>query len=218
MLFRSRGGIVTFGFLAVAALFFVFAVWVTDGLAQALVNLPFPAAVLVWGWWTWIWPVMEMSDRGLVLRNQLRTLVLPWASIAGAESRFGLYVEVGGKRYLAAGVPAKGGLTRSREDRETLPLLTFPKSIQQVVTVGPQMAARMIEEEKLYQDEPARRPELSTTAKQNLRRWTAEGQQIDSRLAPGFSADGGIVTRWNWLPIGMQAVALASVVLTLVLR
>lgn len=218
MLFRSRGGIITFGFLAVAALFFVLAVWITDGFAQVLVNLPFPAAVLVWGWWTWVWPIMEMSDRGLVLRNQLRTLILPWRSITGAESRFGLYVEADGKRYLAAGVPAKGGLTRAREDKETLPLLTFPKGIQQVVTVGPQMAARMVEEEKLYQDEPSRRPELSTTAKQNLRQWTSEGQRADSRFAPDFGDDGDLVIRWNWLPICLQAATLATVGLALVMR
>lgn len=201
----------TFGFLVLAGLLFLATVWIADGFVQALINLPFPAAVLVWGWWTWVWPIVEVSDRGLVLRNQLRTILVPWEAVTGIESRFGVYVTTSDKRYLAAGVPARGGLTQSRETKETPPALTFPKSIQQTIMVGPGVAVRMLEEEKLYHDHPGRRPELSATGQQNLRRWAGEGQTPDSRFSARFAPGSSIAVTWNWLPIALQAATLAAI-------
>lgn len=216
VIFRARTGWYYFAFFVAAAVIFTVVVTLSDGPLQMLRTIGVPYAMVVWGWWAWVWPICEMSSQGLLVRNMFRTIVIPWRAVTSVEPRLGLYVEAPvaaheSKRFYVSAVPARGGLGSTKDTKETPPELRFERSPAPTVTVGPSAAARMIEEERFYLADPKARPEPSGNAQRAL----ARHRDADFRQEPLFPADVTVrkyaTVRWNIIPIVLGASAVLAV-------
>ena len=262
LVFRSRyGQIAVWGLLAFS-IFFLGTVWWADGFIQMLAAIPFPLGIVYFTWWIWTWPAVIADERGIAVRNQVRTADVSWSSFAKAEARWGLYIyatpntgtsadaiavlptdtpsstdtavlptdtpsstdtavttdtstpnptEViaGGrltigavdpinldpddlaskKAIYASAVPARGGFkTATSKEAPPTPPLNLGKRNRVVLRVTPMVAARILEEEKFYLENPGKRPE-SHTAREPL---TDPGTEYQ-----------GLRYRHNFLQIGV---------------
>ena len=249
LVFRSRyGQIAVWGLLAFS-IFFLGTVWWADGFIQMLAAIPFPLGIVYFTWWIWTWPAVIADERGIAVRNQVRTADVSWSSFAKAEARWGLYIyatpntgtsadaiavlptdtpsstdtavttdtstpnptEViaGGrltigavdpinldpddlaskKAIYASAVPARGGFkTATSKEAPPTPPLNLGKRNRVVLRVTPMVAARILEEEKFYLENPRKRPE-SHTAREPLAQPGAEYQ--------------GLRYRYNFIQIGV---------------
>ena len=264
LVFRSRyGQIAVWGLLAFS-IFFLGTVWWADGFVQMLAAVPFPLGIVYFTWWIWTWPAVIVDERGIAVRNQVRTADVSWSSFAKAEARWGLYVyatpntgtsadatavlpadtsdttdtavlpadtsattdaaassstdtaapsstevTAGGrltigavdpinldpddlaskKAIYASAVPARGGFkTATSKEAPPTPPLNLGKRNRVVLRVTPMVAARILEEEKFYLENPGKRPE-SHTAREPLADPGAEYQ--------------GLRYRHNFLQIGV---------------
>jgi len=59
-------------------------------------------------------PYVEVSEGGVVLRNVLRTVHLPWPAIEEVDGRYGLRLDTVYGRFTAWAAPAPGGRDRMR--------------------------------------------------------------------------------------------------------
>ena len=226
LVFRSRyGQIAVWGLLAFS-IFFLGTVWWADGFVQMLAAVPFPLGIVYFTWWIWTWPAVIVDERGIAVRNQVRTADVSWSSFARAEARWGLYVyatptadpaatpsptevTAGGrltigavdpinldpddlaskKAIYASAVPARGGFkTATSKEAPPTPPLNLGKRNRVVLRVTPMVAARILDEEKFYLENPSKRPE-SHTAREPLADPGAEYQ--------------GLRYRYNFLQIGV---------------
>ena len=255
LVFRSRyGQIAVWGLLAFS-IFFLGTVWWADGFFQMLAAVPFPLGIVYFTWWIWTWPAVIVDERGIAVRNQVRTADVSWSSFAKAEARWGLYVyatpnadpaatpssmdtavlpadtsattdaaassstdtaapsstevTAGGrltigavdpinldpddlaskKAIYASAVPARGGFkTATSKEAPPTPPLNLGKRNRVVLRVTPMVAARILEEEKFYLENPRKRPE-SHTAREPLAQPGAEYQ--------------GLRYRYNFIQIGV---------------
>ena len=258
LVFRSRyGQIAVWGLLAFS-IFFLGTVWWADGFVQMLAAVPFPLGIVYFTWWIWTWPAVIVDERGIAVRNQVRTADVSWSSFAKAEARWGLYiyatpntgtsadatavlpadtsdttytavlpadtstpnstevttpnsteVTAGGrltigavdpinldpddlaskKAIYASAVPARGGFkTATSKEAPPTPPLNLGKRNRVVLRVTPMVAARILEEEKFYLENPNKRPE-SHTAREPL-------------ADPGTEYQG-LRYRYNFLQIGV---------------
>ena len=233
LVFRSRyGQIAVWGLLAFS-IFFLGTVWWADGFIQMLAAIPFPLGIVYFTWWIWTWPAVIADERGIAVRNQVRTADVSWSSFAKAEARWGLYiyatpnpdttaiiptnaaapnsteVTAGGrltigavdpinldpddlaskKAIYASAVPARGGFkTATSKEAPPTPPLNLGKRNRVVLRVTPMVAARILEEEKFYLENPRKRPE-SHTAREPLAQPGAEYQ--------------GLRYRYNFIQIGV---------------
>ena len=257
LVFRSRyGQIAVWGLLAFS-IFFLGTVWWADGFIQMLAAVPFPLGIVYFTWWIWTWPAVIVDERGIAVRNQVRTADVSWSSFAKAEARWGLYiyatpntdtaatptsedtnaagpagtvdaatpsdvdtttdtstpnstevttpnsteVTAGGrltigavdpinldpddlaskKAIYASAVPARGGFkTATSKEAPPTPPLNLGKRNRVVLRVTPMVAARILEEEKFYLENPSKRPE-SHTAREPLADPGAEYQGLRYR-------------------------------------
>ena len=256
LVFRSRyGQIAVWGLLAFS-IFFLGTVWWADGFVQMLAAVPFPLGIVYFTWWIWTWPAVIVDERGIAVRNQVRTADVSWSSFAKAEARWGLYVyatpntgtsagaaavlpadtsaitdtavlpadtsdttdtaapssievTAGGrltigavdpinldpddlaskKAIYASAVPARGGFkTATSKEAPPTPPLNLGKRNRVVLRVTPMVAARILEEEKFYLENPRKRPE-SHTAREPLAQPGAEYK--------------GLRYRYNFIQIGV---------------
>ena len=255
LVFRSRyGQIAVWGLLAFS-IFFLGTVWWADGFFQMLAAVPFPLGIVYFTWWIWTWPAVIVDERGISVRNQVRTADVSWSSFAKAEARWGLYVyatpnadpaatpssmdtavlpadtsdttdtaapssmdtaapsstevTAGGrltigavdpinldpndlaskKAIYASAVPARGGFkTATSKEAPPTPPLNLGKRNRVVLRVTPMVAARILEEEKFYLENPGKRPE-SHTAREPL---TDPGTEYQ-----------GLRYQYNFLQIGV---------------
>ena len=255
LVFRSRyGQIAVWGLLAFS-IFFLGTVWWADGFVQMLAAVPFPLGIVYFTWWIWTWPAVIVDERGIAVRNQVRTADVSWSSFAKAEARWGLYVyatpnadpaatpssmdtavlpadtsattdaaassstdtaapsstevTAGGrltigavdpinldpndlaskKAIYASAVPARGGFkTATSKEAPPTPPLNLGKRNRVVLRVTPMVAARILEEEKFYLENPGKRPE-SHTAREPF-------------ADPGTEYQG-LRYRYNFLQIGV---------------
>ena len=235
LVFRSRyGQIAVWGLLAFS-IFFLGTVWWADGFVQMLAAVPFPLGIVYFTWWIWTWPAVIVDERGIAVRNQVRTADVSWSSFAKAEARWGLYVyatpntgtsadatavlpadtsdttdtaapsstevTAGGrltigavdpinldpddlaskKAIYASAVPARGGFkTATSKEAPPTPPLNLGKRNRVVLRVTPMVAARILDEEKFYLENPSKRPE-SHTAREPLADPGAEYQGLRYR-------------------------------------
>lgn len=217
--FRSKGSLAAFWFTALAVIVFVAVVLTTDGSTELLRALPLGGVILIWAWWRWEWPTffayIDSSSRptdsenssagGLVIRNQIKTIRVPWSAVRGFSSRFGLFVIVseGGdnsqKEYFVAAVPSNSGMVR-RAAKPT-PAIR-PLGGKQVIWDGPLVASRLLEDELFYQSHPIERPPLPAVSASTMK-------------MPEFS---GVLVKTNWLPLILQTLSLVAAIATLLVR
>ncbi|MFT0763104.1 PH domain-containing protein [Scrofimicrobium sp. R131] len=211
--FRARGAVAAFLFTVAGAIAFVLVVLFADGLSELSRALPLALVVGFWAWWRWEWPRLIATEDGILIRNQLRTIAVPWEEIDGFTSRLGLYAEVRGlgeksRQIYVASVPSRASFNLDKELKESPPALQFPKGPQLDLWVGPNVARRMLEEERLYHQKPVFRPDLSQVAEEQLR------QHPVGDLRPLVIWPETTVS-WNWVPIGLQALTLVGAIATL---
>lgn len=216
LVFRSPFGQIGAYVIAGIGVFFLVAVWIQDGFFQALQTFILPLTLAFFTWWLWAWPEVVADERGVLVRNQVRTYRISWDAFVVAEAKFGLYLYVtpndasspsspsfneeideifveedleetlrtlsdqekrrltigevapivlnaedltGKKAIYAAGVPARGGIrAASSRKMPEIPELNLGQRNRVVLRVTPMAAARILDEEKFYLDNPHRRP------------------------------------------------------------
>lgn len=72
------------------------------------------AAIALIGWSAFWTPYVEVSDGGVVLRNVLRTVTLPWPAIEEIQGRYGLELTTAYGRFTAWAASAPVGRDRRR--------------------------------------------------------------------------------------------------------
>lgn len=207
--FRSRWGrIGTFVVAGLAAVLEV-VVLVQEGWRPAVVGLPLPLAVLALVGWLWWWPAVTTGPGGVLVRNHFREIAIPWESLEEAHTRFGLRLRAGGREFVCAAPPERGGFAASRQrTTSAVAPLDDTRTVHHVVETVPEVAARMVMEEKQFALDPTARPLLSSAehaaVEENLRR-----APIASRLDEGFPQ--GVRVRWvPWPALTVVVLAAAS--------
>ncbi len=221
LMLRSHSGRRNFVFFVVAAVIFVVVVAISDGPKQLLFSFPFPYAILVWGWWAGIWPACELSSEGVLVRNMFRTVAIPWRALKAVKPHLGLYLEAqvqahDVQRFYVSAVPARGGFRSAKKANEGLPDFNFDRSPVPSVSVGPGVAARLIENEQFYLANPASRPELASSALTSL----AAHQEAHRHQVPLFPAALEVkkyaTVRWNYAQIALGVSAILAVVIRII--
>ncbi len=175
----------------------------------------------------------DSADDGTVIRGRLESETA--ADDKEQQVARLLGTEDPPRRIYAAGVPARGGFTQSRDKTApTLPELYFGRGPLVTLRVQPAIAARMLEEEKFYIENPNKRP-LSHAADKNQvllgrRRLGAPylvlqdikakaGADNGTVTVPGANGSSGAVGKFvgirssvNWLQIGILALLVAGAV------
>lgn len=206
LIFRSRFGQISAALVFAVGLIFLGMVWYSDGFVLMAKSAILPLGLTYFTWFIWGWPAVIVDQRGILVRNQIRTIKIGWDSFVRAKSSLGLYLYAITEKstqedpaaIFAAGVPAKGGLRAAgTQNAPVVPELFFDKGPRQVLPVEPIIAARMIDEEKFYQDNPGQRPHsrISPTA-------------ID--LPEPQTQDVGVTINYNWLQLGILAAFIAG--------
>lgn len=237
LVFRSRYGTLTTATIVVLGLLFTGMIWGSDGAQAALRALPIPVALGYFTWWMWAFPTVDASRRGIQVRNQIRTYQIPWGDFQEAESNYGLYLKLvpntsGGadstgysepKRIYCAGVPARGGLSSSRQKTAlAVPELYFEPGPKVCLRVEPPVAVQMLDAEKLYFDNPSQRPPSNRVSDAQVEAWEHRGalkKLLYGTPATGQAADAeghdaAASVRVNWLQLGILAVLAAAALLT----
>lgn len=203
LILRSRGGISLVTVLALMVVVFMVLILIVDGPMQVLRIVFVPAAAVFLAWWAWGWPLVEVSDDGVVIQNPLRTTFLPWRTVRSAEAKYGLQIyasdnaAVPAKRFYAAGVPAKGGFAQAVGSKKVItPEYKFTKGPVETVYLDPSVAKRIIEDEIYFHKKPKERPELSANADVALTEHLAAGKSADSNWKSKFQSS--ITSEWNW--------------------
>jgi hypothetical protein len=75
--------------------------------------------------WSALWAAyVEVSDGGVVLRNVLRTIRLPWPAITDVDGRYGLRLDTAyGRRFTGWAAPAPTGRARARGEESEVAAL-----------------------------------------------------------------------------------------------
>lgn len=153
LVFRSLTGIVGLVVILVIAALFAVMVVRQAGVWEALRNLVFPLALAYFTWWIWVFPRVFVDQRGITIRNQLRTIRISWEQFQRTEANFGLYIAVGEtktgspRRFYAAAIPARGGFrTATGRQAPVTPAYSFSRSLRQNFFVLPSVGGKLIEE------------------------------------------------------------------------
>ncbi len=86
-----------------------------DGDSEDLLAYGGALALLAFAGYAVLWaPYVEVDDAGVLLRNVLRTVRLPWPAIEEIDGRYGLRLETAYGRFNAWAAPAPGGRERLR--------------------------------------------------------------------------------------------------------
>lgn len=111
------------------------------------------------------------------------------------------------RRIYAAGVPARGGFAASRKSKpDPAPVLKFSDNPRITVRVEPHTAAQLLEEEKLYFDNPDRRPleYRPSTGQSDI--WEQKNP------ATGKAPYTGVKVSFNWLLVSLIVICGAAIV------
>ncbi len=84
-----------------------------------LIPLLFGGLLVLEAFWR---PVVTVSESGVVLRNVLRTVSIPWSALIHVDTRFALTLYTPGHRYAAWAAPAPGKGATLRASRAEQPL------------------------------------------------------------------------------------------------
>lgn len=181
----SRGRIGSAVVAGLGALFLGIVVY-SDGPRQALYTLPWILLVVFGIWWAWTWPRLILAPGGVVARNHLRTIRIPWARLRQCETDFGLYLHTATKRYYVAAVPARGGLLQARRRAAPEPpALDFVRSIRPTIEAEPQIAARLVDAERDAHLHTDQQPRYSSDEQSAIRE-QLRARPIDPRLGSRF--------------------------------
>lgn len=68
-----------------------------------------PDALIALFAWEVLWvPVIEIDDQGVVLKNPLRSISVPWAALVHVDTKYALTLYTPGHKYAAWAAPAPG--------------------------------------------------------------------------------------------------------------
>ncbi len=202
---RSRTGVIGTAAVSLVGVVFLVMLWQSEGAVEAARSALFPITLAYFTWWIWAWPQVKLSAQGVQVRNQLRTFRIGWDGMEEAEASYGLYLKTADRRPLyAAAVPARGGLASANRKSAPEPVaLDFTRGPRQVVHADPASAARLLNDEKSYAEDPALRP-----------------QKLASVAPPAERAGGpspyeNFSATFNWLQVGIMVLLAAGTALSL---
>lgn len=112
---------------AVLAVLVIVVTAVDGGVAAAIRLLPALALAVTLAWLIFWQPSVTVSDGGVVIRNVLRTIELPWPSITDVDTRWALTLHTSYGRFVAWSAPAPG-LVASRDAAGDSALKGLPKN------------------------------------------------------------------------------------------
>lgn len=85
------------------------------GGTRDLLRFAGPVLAVAWVAWFGYWrPRVVLDDEGLIMRNVLRTVHVPWSAVREVHSRYGLRVDTADASYNAWAVAAPAGRDRLR--------------------------------------------------------------------------------------------------------
>lgn len=114
----GRGLTIVMAVAAVVALVFVLA---TEGVANALLTLPW-LCLFVTACWAIFWrPTVIVSDAGVRLVNVTRTIDVPWPALLDVETRYTMTLHTAYGRFGAWAAPAPGAGTALRTSMRSRP-------------------------------------------------------------------------------------------------
>lgn len=158
----------------------------TDG----VVPLGILVALTIW----WLWPVVVLDSGGLLVRNLLRTHIIPWGAYEGVETRWALKILIKGRRPItAAACAATGGITRRDHVVPEIPDIYFYSELPELRFGADSRAAGLLIDRRSprwQEDGPGPRVKTGATS-----------QEIEVRSS------------WNWAALAVLAAALAAIAL-----
>lgn len=227
LIFRSRFGYATAGGVSAVAILFIGMMWADGGPILAAISAVLPISLAYFTWWMWAWPALIVDSSGIRVRNQLRTVRIGWDAFHEAEAQFGLYLSVEQapgtrqsadappRRIYVAGVPARGGFSANRKkEAPQVPELYFTRGPRITLRVDPGVAARMLDEEKYYHDQPGKRPSANIPSTETVRGWESRGavQRWLYGVSKGSAPFKGVTITPNWVALGiLLALAAGSI-------
>ncbi|MDN5572157.1 MAG: PH domain-containing protein [Propionibacteriaceae bacterium] len=142
----DRGRVGTLVIAAMAAVIVVLQAW--QGPVEVALRYAVVPALVVWVvYLMWSAASVRLDADGLTLRNPFVTRRLPWSLVTGAESRWGLVVEAGGRRWSAWAAPARGSYRQAARDA-ALPDLGLPPAGEETyIDLDARAAARLVRQE-----------------------------------------------------------------------
>lgn len=166
---RQLAGRVGWGLLVVASVYLV-ARTLGQPWRHTAQLAGFLGLVLVGTWLFWGAATMVVDGSGISINNPLRTLRLPWSSVAGARNDWGLVVtDVDGHDHRVWAAPARGGMSPfASQHPAPLPRLFGPAETSHV-NLDAQRAARLVEETRIEVADHS--PSTLTTPSAVVRGW-----------------------------------------------
>lgn len=92
---RSLTGRIGTVLVALACLYPVMVIWLADGYGNGLKTLAVAAAVVLAVWLLWWRPQAVVAEDAIGVRNAFRSHRIPWDSLHGTRTRWGLVLELG---------------------------------------------------------------------------------------------------------------------------
>lgn len=224
LILRSKGAHATI----VATGIVVFLLWAlvlrTDGWIELLRVLPLGVTIFYLVWWWRFWPYLQLSSQGLLIRNPLVSVALPWKCVKEGLSHLGLYViDTQGKKWYVSAIPATGSFSGKRKD-PVMPDLQSKQDPIQRIAVEPIIAARLIDEEVYYYKKPEARANdygIQASTDEALVQWpiwaaNADGTAGCAGKGAGQVAKDASARHFNWLNTGVAVLLLVVTVVSLV--
>lgn len=179
---------------AVAAIALVSAL--ASGVA-GLLGIPLALAVAFAGFWLFWFPKVSIDDDAITLVNPVRTISVPWPALITVDTKFALKLVTPAGAFTAWAAPAPGVLGSYRakpHDVQGLPSSTY----------GPQRSMRPGD---------LRNSDSGAAAYLVRSRWASMVE--DGLLDVDHMETAAVQVRYNWLLIGVGAVLLAALAVTL---
>ncbi len=102
LVFRAKTGWLGLGFILALTAIFTVTTWIHYDWLATMRNIVFPLALAFFTWWIWVFPKLVVDDRGIAIRNQLRTIRVSWEHFQGTQANLGLYILAQGDKRIRA--------------------------------------------------------------------------------------------------------------------
>ncbi|MDU0348989.1 PH domain-containing protein [Actinomyces sp. MRS3W] len=103
IILRSLAGRIGTVLVALACLYPVMVIWLADGYGNGLKAMAVAAVVVLAVWLLWWRPQAVIAEDAIGVRNAFRSHRIPWESLRGTRTRWGLVLEVGPAPETGAG-------------------------------------------------------------------------------------------------------------------
>lgn len=124
IILRSLAGRIGTVLVALACLYPVMVIWLADGYGNGLKALVVAAVVVLAVWLLWWRPQAVVAEDEIEVRNAFRSHRIPWESLRGTRTRWGLVLELGSdapaSNVTVSACQRGGVLTAVRHERRAV--------------------------------------------------------------------------------------------------